>query len=225
MLFFHESFPDYYEKTSLAAQPNGVFGGIYWTHTYYPHERLEVWRPTDRNPASTRATTFQIETAGGDAFKSLPLASPHLKSNEEFLVIRAKPRPVILLVPQIDVNEKRLQSGGVINRRHCLVAPVFSINEPNSRESKFRQEFIDNVRRLMYPNFMYLPMDGGPLTDNSLLRLDCCQSVFTDNLTSLEYKLSPMVADLMRSQFFYLCDQVDDGNYTTWRETCLEGAE
>jgi hypothetical protein len=44
------------------------------------------------------ASQFRITTAGQDAFKrTLPLHVPRLETNEEFVVVRAKVRPVILI--------------------------------------------------------------------------------------------------------------------------------
>ena len=107
-----------------------AFGRIYRTPCYYPHENLELFRalPTSEEVAISKSSRFVIRPAGGDKFKhNFPLADPPLKSNEEFLVVRAKPRPVILLVPEQPIEGIETAGfGGKIWRRRCLVGQVFS---------------------------------------------------------------------------------------------------
>jgi hypothetical protein len=92
----------YYKKLPLGYhnEANFCFGQIFWTHAYYPHENLELWRavPDSTEPTKTIASQFLIAPARQDAFKrGLPLHAPKLETNEEFIVIRAKVRPVVLI--------------------------------------------------------------------------------------------------------------------------------
>src|SRR5262245_10808843 len=100
-MFIDEWFPDNFYKTlPLDHQRVFRFGQIFHTHAYYPHENLELWRPVfdPKEPTKTFASEFQIRSAGKDAFKrAIPLSAPKLETNEEFIVIRAKLRPVVLL--------------------------------------------------------------------------------------------------------------------------------
>ena len=85
----------YYKKLLLGYhnEANFCFGQIFWTHAYYPHENLDLWRPIPdpAEPTKTIASQFRITAAGQDAFKrGLPLHAPKLETNEEFIVIRAK---------------------------------------------------------------------------------------------------------------------------------------
>src|SRR5437773_11660026 len=89
----------FYKKLPLGYHSQFCFGQFFWTHAYYPHENLELWRPIpDPNePTRTIASSFQIVAAPQDSFRrGLPLAVPKLETNEEFLVILAKWRPVLL---------------------------------------------------------------------------------------------------------------------------------
>src|SRR5689334_10851011 len=78
------------------------FGHLYFTATEYPPENVQLWRPTGYNNdvAKSYATTFGITNPAEDAFKrKYPLSNPRLKINEEFIVTRSKPRPVVLIMP------------------------------------------------------------------------------------------------------------------------------
>src|SRR4029077_1271643 len=183
-LFIDEWLADkFYKKLPLGFHSHFVFGQIFWTHAYYPHENLELWRPIfDANePTRTYASSFQIVPAGKDAFKrGIPLASPKLETNEELLVVRAKIRPVILLMPELPplgVHEHGYR--GKIQRRRCLVAQVFGLVDLKLGRAEFPPTFVDRVRRMEFPQLMFLPANSGPLSVDSLLRLDEVQSVFT----------------------------------------------
>jgi hypothetical protein len=105
-MFIDEWFSANYKKLPLgyANEANFRFGQIFWTHANYPHENLELWRPTPdpSDPTKTIASQFGITAARQDAFKrGLPLHAPRLETNEEFVVIRAKIRPVVLIQTEL----------------------------------------------------------------------------------------------------------------------------
>lgn len=108
-MFIDEWFnKDFYRELPLNFHNEFVFGQLFSTHAYYPHENLELWRPVPNpgEPTKTIASKFQLQAAGNDAFKRLyPLQAPKLETNEEFLVIRAKKRPVVLLQAGSILNE------------------------------------------------------------------------------------------------------------------------
>src|SRR5882724_7144157 len=100
--YFDTYCTEFYRKLALDYHTTFHFGQLYKTHAYYPHVNLQLWRPIRLSgPTKTIAEEFRIEPAGADAFnRSLPLGAPPLKAFEEFLVIRAKRRPVVLLQPE-----------------------------------------------------------------------------------------------------------------------------
>src|ERR1700680_638433 len=159
------------------------FGQIFRTHAYYPHEHLELWRPIPdpTEPTKTMASQFQIVAAGQDAFRrNFPLASPKLETNEEFLVLRAKKRPVVLVMPEtppFGVDNKGYR--GKVQRRICLVAQVYGLADMRTGREEFNPSFVERVRKMEFPQLMFLPVRPGFLELDSLLRLDELQSVFT----------------------------------------------
>jgi hypothetical protein len=115
---------DFYKQLPLGYHQQFSFGQFFRTHAYYPHENLELWRPIpDPNePTKTIASQFQVVAAGKDAFRrGIPLAVPKLETNEEFLVVRAKMRPVVLVMPQnppFGVDNRGYR--GKVQRNLCL---------------------------------------------------------------------------------------------------------
>jgi len=206
----------YYQQLGLDYRNTFHFGQLFWTHAYYPHENLELFRsiPDPSEPTQTRADKFRIVPAGGDAFgRSIPLAVPSLKANEEFLVIRAKRRPVILLRPEMSLPNNIIRGHGkrLANRR-CLVAQVFSLMNTTTGDAKFSEEFVSRVRLLEYPQFMFLPRKTGVLEVDSLLRLDECQSVFTPHLQAMQYRIGDEIQYLLRCQLHTLFfDEAHEG--------------
>jgi hypothetical protein len=182
---------EWYDKSFYRDLPIGyrdtfAFGQLFWTHTYYPHENLELWRPmpsTDE-PTKTLAREFQLQAAGKDAFRrACPLHVPKLETNEEFIVIRAKRRPVILMQGGSSLNESDNKGfRGRLQRRRCLVAQVYGLSDVVTERMEFNPALIDRVRRMEFPELMFLPKRSGFLEVDSMLRLDEMQSVFSGHI-------------------------------------------
>jgi hypothetical protein len=225
-MFIDEWFADqFYKKLELGYHTRFSFGQFFWTHSYYPHENLELWRPVPDPDEKTKttATTFRIEAAGQDAFRrGLPLATPKLETNEEFLVVRAKWRPVILIVPEIplpDVDNRGFR--GKVHRRRCLVAQIFGLADSKTRQAQFSPSFVDRVRRMEFPQFMFLPERAGLLGVDSLLRLDELQSVFSPHLQATHYSLGDEAVQVLKGQLALLIAGVGPNEYTELRELML----
>ncbi|MBZ5501273.1 MAG: hypothetical protein LAN59_03395 [Acidobacteriia bacterium] len=215
----------FYRQLPLGYHQHFSFGQLFRTHAYYPHEHLELWRPIpDPNePTKTLASQFQIMAAGQDAFRrNIPLALPKLETNEEFLVVRAKKRPIVLIMPetpQFGVDNKGYR--GKVQRRLCLVAQVFGLADPKTHRQEFSPLFVERVRKMEFPQLMFLPACPGFLEVDSLLRLDELQSVFTPNLEPTRLALGDEVAKVLRGQLQYLFAQAGPTEYTELRELLL----
>jgi hypothetical protein len=199
------------------AKENYSFGQVFRCPAYYPHQRLEIWRPRDFDPKLGIAKDFNIQTSGADCFsRSLPYTNPVLETNEEFIAIKAKPRPVVLLQPP-DPSLLAIQKGiypAKIVRHLCPVVLVYSaVNEVG--DSKFPPAFIERVRRLEYRQFMFLPK-GGPLTVDSLARLDEIQSVAESQLQPTEFAVSAEVCKVLKSQVSYFYSGLSGNEFAEW---------
>lgn len=224
-MFIDEWFGEtFYKKLPLGYHDdaNFCFGQVFWTHAYYPHENLELWRPVmdSTEPTKTIASQFRITAAGQDAFKrTLPLQVPRLETNEEFIVVRAKVRPVILIqteLPLAGVDNRGFR--GRIQRRRTLVAQVFGLADSATREPQFNPAFVDRVRKMEFPHLMFLPEKAGVFAVDSMLRLDETQSVFVPHLDAKQFSLGDEVAAILRHQLSFLQTQIGPNEYTDLRE-------
>lgn len=201
-------------------------GQIYWTHTYYPHEHLEVWRPKTIDVSSGTASGFDPTSSARDMFRrSVPLFNPRLTTSEEFLLIRAKRRPVVLLAdvpPALGIT--KLRTGGVIERHLAICAPLYSIDHKDTSQPKFPPEFIDRLRLAEYPHFFYTPPHPLLQGRRSFLRLDSLQSMFRANLGAVDLKLTPEALALLDSQCAAYMHKKDDGVYAEYRKQLLNQA-
>jgi len=220
--FYEEGF---YQKLGTDYRSNFLFGQFFYTHAYYPHENLELWRPIfDLNePTKTYASSFKLVTAGKDAFnKSIPLAIPKLETNEEFIVVRAKRRPVMLIMPPLNIGSVETSGyKGRVQRRRCLVAQVFGLADVSTGRAEFSPSFVDRVRKMEFPQLMFLPKHPGLFEVDSLLRLDECQSVFVPHLEPLQYAIDSELEAIVRGQLQYLFVNNYSGDYAELRELML----
>ncbi len=202
------------------------FGHLYVTATEYPPEDLRLWRPVgyDNDVAKSYANTFGITIPSDDAFRrKYPLSNPRLKINEEFIVTRSKPRPVLMLLCPRAIDEPQQKGTGRVWRPLCLVAPIFSLEFPNTANEKFSPHFVDRVRKLEFPQLMFLPKYKDALTVDSLARLDECQSVSINALRPLGVTLNEPARKLLRSQLRYLMGDQYEGDFHVYRECIKEG--
>src|ERR1017187_10232643 len=68
-MFIDEWFGDtFYKKLPLGYHndANFCFGQIFWTHAYYPHENLELWRPVPDPAEPTKTIASQFESLPPD---------------------------------------------------------------------------------------------------------------------------------------------------------------
>jgi len=228
-MFIDEWFGDnFYKKLPLGYHnpANFCFGQVFWTHAYYPHENLELWRPVPdpAEPTKTIATQFRIAAAGKDAFsRGLPLHVPRLETNEEFIVLRAKVRPVILIqteLPLAGVDNKGYR--GRIQRHRTLIEQVFGLSDAATKEPQFNPTFIDRVRKMEFPQLMFLPEKAGVFAVDSMLRLDEAQSVFVPHLDAKQFGLGDEAATVLRHQLAFLQTGIGPNEYTDLREFLMK---
>ena len=219
MTFFDELISPFVMPNAPTNQAEFAFGQIFRAPVYYPHQLLEIWRPNDVHQQLHTATNFNIKSGLQDAFKrNLPYTNPHLQTDEEFIALRAKKRPVVLIQPpDHSLKEVKNVSMGMKLARHlCVVAPAFSL-EDSVGYQKATEEFIARVRRLDYPQFLFVPK-GGPLTLDSLVRLDELQSIAIQHLEHTGYTLAPEALETFRSQVSYFIAGLDGGDFGEYRK-------
>ena|SRR2546430_669890 len=226
-MFIDEWFErDYYQTLPLSFRSPATFkfGQIFRTHAYYPHENLELWRPIPEagEPTKTVASKFQLIAAPTDAFRrGLPLHAPKLETNEEFIAVRAKMRPVILIQPEAPIGFNNRGYPGRVDRHRCLIAQVFGLTDAKTGRIEFSPIFVERIRKMEYPQLLFLPRQPGVFDVDSVLRLDELQSVFTPHLDPQRVALDNEVAEILRFQFEFLWTGFGPSKYTELRELLL----
>jgi hypothetical protein len=219
MTFIDELIVPFIVPCALTNQKDFTFGQIFKAPVYYPHQRFEVWRPDNVDQRLHTAKNFNIATVVPDAFKKpLPYSYPPLGTNEEFMALRAKIRPVILIQPPNPGLAKapKVSMGINLERHLCVVAPAFGLENAEGY-SRVSDEFLGRVRRLEYPQFCFLAK-GGPLTKDSLVRLDELQSIAIMHLQPTGFMLSPEALSLFRSQVSLFTGGSDGNEFADYRD-------
>jgi hypothetical protein len=216
--FLDEVISPFYEKCSTS-QDQFAFGQIFRAAAYYPQQSLEVWRPKTFNPQLGFAGDFEIEPHPKNAFKkAVPYSRPSLRTNEEFLAIKAKPRPVILIRPP-DASLLELQKQARsrrITHHLCSVALIYRVVDETGTP-RFPAQFLERVRRLEYRQFLFLPK-GGSITADSLARIDEVQSTALNQLDPTAYRLSADLVAIMRSQVSFYLTELAGQDFAGWAE-------
>jgi hypothetical protein len=220
-MFLDELVGDFYQELSTDFRASLRFGQICGTPVLYSYEHAELWRASSFDASETQATDFSIISRPSDAYRrSTTIHSPRLEPYEEFPVVRAKFRPVIMLVPDPpEIAIPDLRGGGRINRHLCLVAPCYGVVDAMSK-SKYREEFLNRVRCLEFPQFMFLP-NMTCMPKDSLLRLDSIQHAFHNQLDPTRWALSPDIQAILRGQLSFLFAGLYDGEYKAARDTLM----
>ena len=200
--FLDDVLSPFFVKLAPKAPP--AFGQIFKVAAYYPHTSLQLWRPSKFDSKLGRADDFNPASSPHDAFsRSTPYAFPHLQTNEEFLFIRGKKRPVILISPPDPklTTIPKVTGGGKLARNLAPIALIYSAVD-KAGLAKFDHAFLDRVRLLEHPQFLFIP-HGGPLTVDSLARFDELQSVDMSNLEPSGFVLSDDLIAVVKSQLSF----------------------
>jgi hypothetical protein len=137
IVFLDDLIDEFYEPVGANYRNTYERGQLCWVHINYADEALKIWRPSGLDDSQTTVNTFKQENAPGDAFnRGYPLYIPPLQSHEEFVVVKAKRRPVIILNPAPSDPGIRGLRGGKIYRPICTVGPVFSLTDRTSGKPK-----------------------------------------------------------------------------------------
>jgi hypothetical protein len=194
-------------------------GQICWTPVCYSNENAEIWTPTQFDASATLATQFKVSAKHAQAYQEpRVIYSPKLEAYEEFPVIRAKVRPVVVLVVNaslINPSPDRMK----LDKRLCLVAPCFSAVDPLG-VPKIQESILNRIRCLEFPQFLFLPR-AAAMSNDSLLRLDSVFHTYRAHLSPTQWSLSPDALDIVRGQVQYLMSGHFGGTFKAVRDTLL----
>lgn len=212
-----------YEPVGSTFRNLFVRGQIHFIHIGYTQQNLQLWRPVGVDASRTSAAAFEIVAAGGDAFnRRAPLHSPRLETHEEFVVTRAKVRPVILMSTATPVRQvQHVRGGGRVHRPLAIVIPVFSLVDRFTGNAKYDPQFVERMRLLEFPEFLYLPSHAGTLPVSSYARLAEAQAVYEPHLDPRDLRLSDELLRIAQGQFRFLVSQVYAGPFAAYREQLM----
>jgi hypothetical protein len=193
-----------------------AFGQIFRVPAYYPHSRLQVWRPKVFDRKLSVASDFNLEVPKDAFARQLPYSAPPLATNEEFIGIKAKKRPVVLIQapdPKL-TTVPTVRGGGKLVRNLAPIGLLYSAVDAAGM-SKFDTAFLDRVRLLEYLQFLFIPSSGPVLVD-SLVRFDELQSVDVRNLEPTGYTLNPEIVAILKSQVSFLLTGLAGQGFQDW---------
>jgi hypothetical protein len=222
-VFFEEFFSTgFYSQLGSDFRTNFSRGQILRTHVYYATEDLNVWRPAKSDSTKTSASEFSIVPPPENAFnRETPLYAPRLEVHEEFMVVRAKERPVLLIAPMPDLIEaKKVRRGGKINLHLCVAAPLYTVADKDGF-SKYDGEFINRIRRLEFPQLFFLPEHPKGLLRPCICRLDRVQSCYVKQVEPTNVCLSEQVLRVFQGQIEFFLTESYAGDYAEYREELL----
>jgi hypothetical protein len=221
-LFLDDLVSPFYEKLGLDYRSKLRVGQICFTHVLYSYEHRELWRPDGYDGTQTMADLFKRQAAGGDAYrKRLPLVSPKLETDEEFPVVRAKRRPVVVVRGSpVDIQVASLQGGSKINWPLTTVLPIFSLVRKDE-SAKFPTEFVERLMKLEYPEFFFLPECPGVLSRDSFARLSRMTPAHPSHLVPSQWKLSDEAIEILLGNSRFSFGGPYEGKYAVAREMLL----
>ncbi len=102
---------------------------------------------------------------------------------------------------------------GKFARSLCVVSQVFGIADTETGATKFAPVLIDRVRKLEYPQIMFLPQLPGVFPVDGMLRLDQLQSVFVPHLEATPHCLCDEAQTILKAQLQYLYQRAVDRHF------------
>ena len=103
-----------------------------------------------------------------------------------------------------------------------MVAQIFGLADTATGREEFNPAFVNRVRKMEFPELMFLPKLTGVLNVDSMLRLDEMQSVFIPHLDATDSSLSDEVIKILRAQLQFLIAGIGPNDYTELREELLK---
>lgn len=220
-VYLHDLIPNMYEKLGPKFRQQKVVGQICMTPILYCYENAQIWRPLQTDATGTQAGRFEIVAAGQDAYdRALPLKIPSLSIKEEFPVVRAKRRPVIVIRVADSGHGDTTGSAGTASRPLPMVIPLYSVEDSVGMQ-KYATDFLARVQKLEFPEFFFLPANGVGVQKDSLLPLSRLTHAFDGHLDACQWKLTDDVMRILAGQIGYWLTGVYGGDYATAREMLL----
>lgn len=222
LILFRDVVSAFYTDIGLTYRTQKVVGQICFVPVLYCYENRKLWRPCETDETGTQATRFQIVSEGSDAYRrASPLKNPDLSVLEEFPVVKAKKRPVVLVkLPPPALSGANFSSAA---RPLPVVLPLYSVEDSAGR-AKIDAQILARFQQLEFPEFFFLPAQGGALQKDSLISLTRLTHVFDAHLEPTRWRVSDEVLGVLLGQLDYWLTGNYGGLYKNAREMLFDSS-
>ncbi len=199
-------------ETYYQAAPKGkpIEGGdIIWVPALYLMEttnaiRVDWVKPGDESTVLLKLVSEKEKTL----FNHTPIAHPPVRKQEEFLAVKGKVRPAIIVSrPNSEIPKHQLDLHPF--PESYVVAPAYGF--AGKEDEEYNPEFIARVREFEYHQFFYLPPSDQFGIVESFARLDRVQCIAKRQLRERIATLTPQAFDTLKNMFrFYFWGPPDE---------------
>jgi hypothetical protein len=164
---------------------------LYHYSLYEDNQTVKVLKGQRKNPQNPSVPQYESRNLNWDIdFKEdtthLPLTIGDCSEDEEFLIFKAKKRPVIILGVKESLDVSKIPQGVQRNkannafRKSYLVAPIFSCSH-GEKTTALGPFLTKEIKSMLHDSFLYLPPHPKKIiTNHSVIRLD--KIFWTNNL-------------------------------------------
>lgn len=180
--------PETYRRLTPQERSNHVIGQIFWIPAYvhmqdYYVLRVGEWDRTQPIPTArfrVEKKTIHTLSQGSDLFYHSPIAELKLCATEELIVKKIKRRPAVLIIRD-GLNTRKLAThlsgiGPRPNPQTHAFAPIISMTKEHDADRNYPEVFATKVKDGILPEFLYLPIEGNVITNESMAILTGLQT-------------------------------------------------
>ncbi|MBI2907050.1 MAG: hypothetical protein HYX92_05280 [Chloroflexi bacterium] len=209
---------EYFTNTTVAEAKRLKRGQICLGHALYLESNVATIALCEYKPENEHLNRYKVlwNTPREALFNHTPVHELQLASDEEFLVIKAKKRPLVILSER---NEGWGAAADRTREKAVTCAPMYSFHERDTRE------FRDRVYACEYPCWVYVPKHDALHVKEGFLRLDRLQVIEESCLEPIPKALTESalyaVSEWLR---YYLRGEIDP-LFLDYRRQCLDALE
>lgn len=188
---------------------NSIIGKILYHYSIYEdNQNVKVLKGKRKDSANPSVATYEARNLNWDLdFKEdntyLPLTIGDCNDDEEFLIFKAKKRPVIILAEKNALDVSKIPEGVQRNKannafkKSYLLAPIFSCSS-GEKTTSFGPFLTAEVKSMLHDSFIYLPSHTKRIITNpSVIRLDKMFWSNNINLNSKDIQLSVPILNVI----------------------------
>ncbi len=201
-------------------------GSICWAPSLYLVEGLAALRVKYAEPGNEKDFLLRlVSSRDTKLFEHEPIKHPPIRKTEEFLGVKAKVRPVVVLsLPNVPIEAGMRDPAEF--PESFVVAPTYTFQageHVDEGEEDYDREFVERVRYFVYHQFFYLPASERYSLKESFARFDRLQVVARRNLDRSRVRLTENALIVLRDLLTYYLTGVPEQNIEDVRADYLRG--